>query len=191
MYIGIHTAGIPEAIAATKQRIILSLGLYNRFLSYPEIWRVMDSALRELNFRDCHVITVPEAARKGWVDDFMAILRPGFSAIEQEHELAASRDVLVRLAANHPGQINIYEARALSCTPIILVDDQIFFSQYCSSGTDILNGLWCSVRANTGKLFEWAQSGSVPESASPKELAQFRLVQECHFLMRNSKRMLL
>ncbi len=191
MHVGIHTTDIQTAISGARERLILSLGLYNDFFRQPGIEAAVRNCLGQVNFRQFHVLILPDRQREDWIDQLLDILRPHLQPAEQEHEIAASRDALVRLAASHLGQINIYELRSLICTPIIIADNKIFWSQFCASEVNIYQGLWHQTQAKVEKLMEYANSSRQDKINSPKELAAFRLIQDVTLAMKNAKRMLL
>ncbi len=191
MHVGLHTAALPEALSGARRRIILHLGLYNDFFALPGLAAALDNALEAPAFRNFQIITLPEQPAKGWLDFFLRHVRPGLEPGGIEHELSASRDAIVRLAARHPGQISIYETRLIPLTPMILADDRIFFSNFSHSSVSLFSGFWNSLSIDVGQLFTWAEEGTPPAQASPKALAAFRLVHEAAYAMRDGKRMLL
>lgn len=191
MYVGLHTASLPQVLAEARRRIVLHLALYAEFARLPALAEALDAALVQPTFRRLQIITVPLVSRRGWVDEFLHALRPDLTPGQMELEFAASRDFIVRLAARHEGMVEVYETRALPCAPCVIVDDRILFGHYAHCSVPMEQGFWFSVAAPTDDLFRWADSGTPPRDATPRHRAAFRFVCDCRNAMRQAKRMLL
>ncbi|MFI3271798.1 MAG: hypothetical protein R3Y11_06820 [Pseudomonadota bacterium] len=190
MYVGIHTASLPQALASAKRRIILHTAMYDG-LANAEMSLALSVALSQPSFEKLSIITVPFVSRKQWLDEFLMVLRPERSLAEIEHVFNASRDFIVRLAVRHEGLVEVYETQAMPCAPCIIVDDTIFFGHYTHGPVSLDAGYWFSVTAPTAQLFEWAAAGVVPDQATPRQKASFRFVADCYHAMKSAKRMLL
>ncbi|EGY24909.1 hypothetical protein DA2_2848 [Desulfovibrio sp. A2] len=191
MYVGLHTASLPQVLAEARQRIVLHMALYAEFGRMPALAEALHTALTQPAFRRLQVITVPLTSRRNWVDEFLHALRPDLTAVQMEHEFAASRDFIVRLAARHEGLVEVYETHALPCAPCVIVDDRILFGHYAHSPVPMEQGFWFSVAAPMDDLFKWAETGALPRDATPRHRAAFRFVCDCRNAMRQAKRMLL
>lgn len=191
MYVGIHTASIPATLAAAQRRIILHTALYDGIAHNQEIIQSLSTALHQPGFEKLSIISVPFISRKRWLDEFLHMLRPNLSVVELEHLFNASRDFIVRLAAHHEGQVEVYETQAMPCVPCIFVDDRILFGHYAHGSVPLESGYWFSLNADTEELFTWAEAGAPPQDATPRQRASFRFVADCHHAMKHSKRMLL
>ncbi len=191
VYVGIHTVSLPQALAEARKRIILNLALYDRFARSPDLCDALSCALGQPGFGRLSIITIPFISRKAWLDEFLQLLRPGQGIAETEHEFAASRDFIVRLAVRHEGLVEVYETRALPCVPCIIIDDRIIFGHYAHATVPAEQGYWFSVNAPVDELLMWAASGRPAVDATPRQLAAYRFVSDCHNAMRQAKRMLL
>lgn len=190
MYVGIHTASLPQTLATAKRRVILHTAMYDG-LAIPEMASALSHALSQPDFEKLSIITVPFISRKQWLDEFLTMLRPERTLAEIEHLFNASRDFIVRLAVRHEGLVEVYETQAMPCVPCIIVDDTILFGHYTHGPVALDAGYWFSVTAPTAQLFEWAAMGGPPEQATPRQKASFRFVADCYHAMRQAKRMLL
>lgn len=191
MYIGIHTASIPQVFASAQRRIVLHAALYNKFATSPAHSEALEAALARPGFKKLQAITLPFALNKQWTQEFLQILRPGYTIGEMEHEFNSSINFLVRLAAQHEGMVEIYETQALPCMPVLIIDDCIFFGHYAHSDIMAPDGYWFSVSAPVEELMENAYNGTIPKEKSPKQRASFRFISECVYAMKHAKRMLL
>lgn len=191
MYVGIHTASLPQVFAEAKRRIILHAALYSPFAASDPHREGLETALRQPGFKKMHAICLPFAPKRGWMQEFLGMLRPSMSIGEIEHEFNSSLNFLVRLAAQHEGMVEIYETRAMPCIPTIVVDDRIFFGHYAHSDVLAGNGYWFSVTAPVEELITYAKIGGLPKEAGPKKTASYRYIAECINAMQNAKRMLL
>ncbi len=190
MYVGIHTASLPQTIAKAQRRVILHTAMYDG-LANSELAAALSHALSQPNFEKLSIITVPFISRKQWLDEFLGMLRPDCTLPELEHLFNASRDFIVRLAVHHEGLVEVYETQAMPCVPCIIVDDTILFGHYTHGSVPLEAGYWFSVTAPTAQLFEWAALGGPPEQATPRQKASFRFIADCYGAMRQAKRMLL
>ena len=191
MYVGIHTASLPQVFAAAERRIILHAALYSRFADSPAHREGLEAAVDSPGFRKLQAITLPFAPKKGWAQEFMELLRPNTALGSLEHEFNRSLDFLVRLAARQQGVVEIYETRAMPCMPLVIVDDRIFFGHYAHCDIMAPDGYWFSVNASVEELITYASIGGLPEEATPRTKASYRFVAECMYAMKNAKRMLL
>lgn len=190
MYVGIHTASLPQTLARAKRRIILHTAMYDGLASV-EMSTALHYALSQASFEKLSIITVPFISRKQWLDEFLSVLRPTRSLPEIEHLFNASRDFIVRLAVRHEGLVEVYETQAMPCVPCIIVDDTILFGHYTHGSVPLDAGYWFSVTAPTEQLFDWAAMGGPPDQATPRQKASFRFVADCYYAMKQAKRMLL
>lgn len=190
MYVGIHTASLPQSLAAAKHRIILHTAMYDG-LAEPELFGALSQALRQSDFEKLSIITVPFISRKQWLDEFLGLLRPERSIAEIEHLFNASRDAIVRLAVRHEGLVEVFETQAIPCMPCIIIDDTIIFGHYAHGSVSLDSGYWFSVTGPVDDLFAWAAAGGPPEHATPRQKASYRFVADCYYAMKQAKRMLL
>ncbi|ABB40346.1 hypothetical protein Dde_3553 [Oleidesulfovibrio alaskensis G20] len=191
MYVGIHTASLPFVFAEARRRIIMHAALYSNFARSPRHIEALSTALTKPGFRKLHAITLPFDPKRGWMEEFMHVLRPDYSLAQMEHEFNSSRDFLVRLAARHDGLVELYETRAMPCMPVIIVDDKILFGHYAHSPVPAPQGYWFSVTAPVEDMLDWLRHGRIPEDATPTQKASLRFVADCDYAMRNAKRLFL
>ena len=186
MYVGIHTASLPEVLAEAKTRIILHTALYDN-LSDANIVASLSYALSKPTFQKLSMITIPFISRKQWLDEFLTMLRPGLGIVELEHRFNASRDLIVRLAARHEGLIEVFETQAMPCVPCIIVDNTILFGHYTHGSVSLEHGYWFNISAPVDELFAWAKVGTPPPNATPRQKASYRFVADCYFAMKQAK----
>lgn len=191
MYVGIHTASLPQVFAEAERRIILHAAVYSRFAESQAHREGIVAALAKPGFRKLQAITLPFTAAKGWKQEFWEILRPGAPRDVLEQECTTSRNFLIKLAGAQEGRVEIYETRAMPCMPVVIVDDRIFFGHYAHSDVLAPEGYWFGVHAPVEQLITYATIGGLPADAAPRLKASYRFVAECLHAMRNAKRMLL
>lgn len=191
VYVGIHTASLPQSIIEAKRRIIFHTALYDNLARDTELADALSTALQQPGFDKLTIITIPFISRKAWLDEFLHMLRPGLGIVEIEHQFAASRDFVVRLAVRHEGLVEVYETRALPCVPCVVIDDRILFGHYAHSDVPLEQGYWFSITAPVEELFGWAAAGALQADATPRHRAAYRYISDCHHAMKHAKRMLL
>ena len=191
MYVGLHTASLPQTLAEAQHRIIMHTAVYADFARAPDILDALNTALSRPGFKRLTIVTIPFMSRKGWIDDFLQMLRPELTIAQVEHEIAASHDFIVRLAVRHDGMVEVYETRALPTSPYIFVDDKILFGHYAHAAVHPEQGFWFGTTAPVETLLQWAQKGEIPRDATPRHRAAYRFVADCHHAMHHAKRVLL
>ncbi len=176
---GVQELGLPDLFAGARRRIILHAAVYGPFSKSEDHLQGLRKALSRPGFTRLDVIAVQSGMGNGWTDPFIEALRFGVSSKFVKEELDLSDKFLMDLAEAYPGKVNIYPACSLPCLPVVIVDDIICFGQYAHSSFHAPHGFWGCVEADVEKLFDWAESGSMPQGLSPAEVAAFRLVSEC------------
>ncbi|BDQ38723.1 hypothetical protein SYK_30830 [Pseudodesulfovibrio nedwellii] len=176
---GIDALNTPGLFAAAKRRIILHAAVYGAFAKSKAHRNGLKTAIRKPEFKRLDIITIDPEHGSKWTFSFLKALRFGISIQGITDEIASSHQFLTKLAAQHPDKIHLHPARRLPCLPIIVADNTIVFGQYAHAGEHAPHGFWGKINTDVEKLMEWTQTGKAPTNATNKEIASFRLINEC------------
>ncbi|WP_320170675.1 hypothetical protein [Maridesulfovibrio sp.] len=176
---GVGELGLPGMFSAARRRIVLHAAVYGPFAESQPHLEGLEKTLSRSSFCGMDIITLQPGSGEAWTGPFMHALRFGITSQSVAEELDRSTAFLQEMSRRYPEKVNIYYARTLPCLPVVIVDDVICFGQYAHSCVQAPHGIWGSMEADVEKLFQWAESGRVPEQASARETAAFRLVCEC------------
>lgn len=180
---GIASLDIPAAFRAATRRITLHAAVYGNFANSQDHADALETALARPDFERLDVISVRPETDSPAMQDFMSVLRDGWDNASMREHFAASRAFLARLAAKYKGRVHLYESDQPGLFPALIMDDTLIFGQYAHAPAPAPQGFWFSASADVQKLEDWLQSGSIPQSASPHDLAALRIVSECRRAM--------
>ncbi|SDL06147.1 hypothetical protein SAMN05660337_1945 [Maridesulfovibrio ferrireducens] len=179
IFAGTDGLNIPDLFYSASRRIILNGAVYGPFAKSERHQAGLDTALNKPEFQRFDIIAIEPELNFSWKESFLGALRFGISRQATEEEIKISHTFLTDLEKKYPDKIRIHPARNLPCTPVIVVDDTICFGQYAHAEPHAPEGFWGMVEADVEKLIEWTKSGRPPSSSTKKEIAAFRLINEC------------
>ncbi|WP_027722053.1 hypothetical protein [Maridesulfovibrio zosterae] len=179
IYAGTDELNIPDLFSVASRRIILNAAVYGPFSNSDQHRTGLDAALNNPGFRQLDIIAVEPELDLSWKESFLGALRFGISRQAVEDELEFSYSFLTELTEKYPAKVRLHAACKLPCLPVVIVDDVICFGQYAHAESHAPEGFWGRVEADVEKLIQWTESGRPPSSASRKEIAAFRLINEC------------
>jgi len=183
---GIDALNTPELFATASRRIILHAAVYGAFAKSEAHCNGLKKAIQKPEFKRLDIIAIDPEQGSEWTSPFLGALRFGISIQGITDEIASSHQFLTDLTAQHPDKIHLHPARRLPCLPIIVADDTIIFGQYAHAGEHAPQGFWGMVKTDVEKLLGWTQTGKAPTRATNKDIAAFRLINECVRAMNNT-----
>ncbi|OEU65117.1 MAG: hypothetical protein BA863_06640 [Desulfovibrio sp. S3730MH75] len=183
LFAGTGELNIPDLFSSASRRIILNGAIYGPFAKSERHMAGLTTALARPKFRRLDIIAVEPELDFSWKKSFLEALRFGISCQAVEDEIKTSYSFLTSLADKYPSKVKLHLARKLQCLPVVVVDDIICFGQYAHAEPHAPAGFWGMVEADVEKLLEWTKSGQPSPSATEKEIAAFRLINECARLM--------
>jgi hypothetical protein len=183
LFAGTDELNIPDLFSSASRRIILNGAVYGPFVKSMRHMAGLNTALARSEFRRLDIIDVDPKLDFSWKKSFLEALRFGISHQAVEDEIKTSHSFLTSLADKYPSKVRLHPARKLLCLPIVVVDDIICFGQYAHAEPHAPAGFWGMVEADVEKLLEWTKSGHPSSSATKKEIAAFRLINECAHLI--------
>ncbi|BCS89897.1 hypothetical protein [Pseudodesulfovibrio sediminis] len=184
---GIDALDTPGLFAAATRRIILHAAVYGAFAKSEAHRNGLKQALLKPGFERLDIIAIDPAHDSTWTTSFLEALRFGISSQGVTDEVALSHQYLTELAAEFPDKIHLHPARRLPCLPILIIDDTILFGQYAHAGEHAPNGFWGIVKTDVNRLLGWARTGKPPVNATHKDIAAFRLINECSRAMNTTQ----
>ncbi|WP_051201987.1 hypothetical protein [Ferrimonas senticii] len=161
------------------QRLCLHAAIYGNFAAEP-FASAFAKALANPKLVSLKIIE--QRFDSPFANEFAKVLRHDFSAAQFTAALQQSQAWCLQLAA-HP-KVSYRQSQALPLTPILLIDDAIVVGHYGHGQLPANRGLWlqldaASANINVDTLWQWAEQGQCPATASATQQALFRYVAEC------------
>lgn len=177
---------LPERFRNAQKRIVMHASIYGPFSQAEPYGAGLLQALAKDSFEKLDIIALTANSPKPLQHQFLELLRHGSSEIQQEKEVSDSDNFLQMLKNSAPLKVQIYPLLKISCQPLIIIDDTLFFGQYARCKRRAAEGFWGVVETDMEKLFELVRSNNSTAVLDEKETAAYRLVHECWQTMQES-----
>ncbi|SHJ30717.1 hypothetical protein ACQ0P8_13240 [Halodesulfovibrio aestuarii] len=180
VHTGVSSLNFGEQFAGAQKRILLHAAIYNRFAENTAVSSALEFALAHHNIV-LQAILLPVWRDIVWMDAACKLVRPESSRAEMLEKAEVSLKFFLRLAAQYPQQVVIYEGQTVPACPLVIVDDSLFCGHYVHSQVLAPEGVWMEMTAPVESLL------SLAESIAQRELAE---AGEEHLLIEQRKELI-
>ncbi len=183
---GLDMTRLAALLRNARRRILLYAPPYSRFATAAPLCEALKAALEQPGGASLTALCLPDLHEQGWMEEFMATLRPRLGRQAIRHELEMSRAFLRGLAARFGERVTVLELTTRPCLPVLVADDHILFGQFCHSPVLTPEGFWHMVQAPVERLFGHAEQETEPEGPAETR-ASFRIISECAHALRRAR----